>query len=189
MARPRSPEARQKALAAAIEVVELEGIPGFTIDAVVARSGVAKTTIYRNWASANELLIDVISNEVIEFPTPDTGSLRGDLLEMYGAVVEILCSPGMSSMMFDLKSRAASDPDLSELRAALEFERMRPVRTVIERARERGEISNAVPVELLCDVISGPVMIRTLFRGLDTDPEQMAMVVDTLIGGLGSTPN
>lgn len=186
MARPRSPEARQKALDAATAVVGSEGIPGFTIDAVVARSGVAKTTIYRNWPSANDLLIDVIRNVVTEIDPPDTGSLRGDLLEMYNIAVSIMCRPEMSSMMFDLKSRAASDPDLAKMREALEFERMRPLRIVIERARDRGEIGSSVPVEILCDVVGGPVMARTLFRGVATTPKEIEMIVDTLVDGLGS---
>jgi len=49
MARPRSEEARRKVLGAASDLMAARGVASLTIDEVAARSGVAKTTIYRHW--------------------------------------------------------------------------------------------------------------------------------------------
>ena len=49
MARPRSEEARRKAIAAAIDLIIERGVANLSIEEVAARSGVAKTTIYRHW--------------------------------------------------------------------------------------------------------------------------------------------
>ena len=49
MARPRSEEARRKALAAATDLIVERGVANLSIEEVAARSGVAKTTIYRHW--------------------------------------------------------------------------------------------------------------------------------------------
>ena len=57
MGRPLSDEARERMLRAALEVVLEIGVPGFTIDEVARRSGVAKTTIYRHFDSRNDLLV------------------------------------------------------------------------------------------------------------------------------------
>ena len=48
------------------------------MDAVRTRAGVGKATIYRRWASKEELVRDAIVFLHQEFDTPDTGSLRGD---------------------------------------------------------------------------------------------------------------
>ena len=49
MARPRSEEARRKTLAAVVDVIVERGVANLNIEEVAARSGVAKTTIYRQW--------------------------------------------------------------------------------------------------------------------------------------------
>src|SRR5688500_192703 len=49
MGRPRSEEARQAALAATVDLVLAHGVEGVTFEDVAARSGVAKTTLYRHF--------------------------------------------------------------------------------------------------------------------------------------------
>ena len=60
MARPRSEEARRKALAAVVDVIVERGVANLSIEEVAARSGVAKTTIYRQWPERASLIIDAI---------------------------------------------------------------------------------------------------------------------------------
>ena len=60
MARPRSEEARRKALAAAIDVIVDKGVGDLTIEEVAQRSGVAKTTIYRHWPERASLIVDTV---------------------------------------------------------------------------------------------------------------------------------
>ena len=43
-------------MAAAADLVVEQGPAGLTVDAVVARSGVAKSTVYRHWATRDELV-------------------------------------------------------------------------------------------------------------------------------------
>jgi len=64
MARPRSEEARRKVLGAASDLMAARGVASLTIDEVAARSGVAKTTIYRHWQERTSLIIDAV--EVVE---------------------------------------------------------------------------------------------------------------------------
>ena len=66
-------------LDAASELLAEEGYGGFTVDGVAARSGVAKTTIYRHWPTRGDLLAATMAcfNECPA--TPDTGSLRTDV--------------------------------------------------------------------------------------------------------------
>src|SRR5436190_2605757 len=79
MARPRSEEARRKALAAATDLIVERGVANLTIEEVAHRSGVAKTTIYRHWPERASLVLDTVRACFAAVPTPDTGTLRGDL--------------------------------------------------------------------------------------------------------------
>src|SRR5215203_5293355 len=87
MARPRSEEARRKALAAAIDLLVEKGVGDLTIEEVAQRSGVAKTTIYRHWPERASLIVDTVRTSFEHVSTPDTGSLRGDLETFFGGLV------------------------------------------------------------------------------------------------------
>ena len=56
MADPRIERTRTAVLDAASDLLAEAGVVGFNVDAVARRSGVARTTIYRHWPDANELL-------------------------------------------------------------------------------------------------------------------------------------
>ena len=60
--RPRSLSAHQAILDAALDLLAAEGYERMTIEAVAARAGVGKTTIYRRWASKEDLIIDAMEN-------------------------------------------------------------------------------------------------------------------------------
>src|SRR5580700_5639700 len=55
------------------------GYDRLTIDAVAARAHSSKATIYRRWSGKAELVVDALHSLKGSPPTPDTGSLRGDL--------------------------------------------------------------------------------------------------------------
>lgn len=60
------------------------GYPGFTIDAVAERAGTSRSVIYRRWADRGALVEAALAHGMVkDRPTvPDTGSLRGDMLEL-----------------------------------------------------------------------------------------------------------
>jgi AcrR family transcriptional regulator len=185
MPRPLSEQARQKAIDATQELVAEAGIDGFTIDAVAKRSGVAKTTIYRHWNSANELLVHSMDCQVERIPTPDTGTLRGDLLELYSMVAAIMNTPGMRQMMLDMSSAAAKDPELDTVKTAMLEERTRPVREIVRRAVERDEIPDINP-EVATMLVEGPFVARMVMRAEPVEAEEIQLAVDFIARGLGA---
>src|SRR5919106_1913946 len=86
VARPRSEEARRKAIAAATDLIVERGVANLSIEEVAARSGVAKTTIYRHWPERASLIIDTARATFEHVVTPDTGTLRGDLEAYFDTV-------------------------------------------------------------------------------------------------------
>src|SRR5881409_1415877 len=73
---PRGARARERVLQAALEVLAEQGLPGFTVEAVAARSGASKATVYRHWPSRGTLLVDAMDRSFQPFPAPSTGRLR-----------------------------------------------------------------------------------------------------------------
>src|SRR3712207_7645107 len=73
---------RAAVLAATLRLLAERGIAGTTIEAVAETSGVAKTTIYRQWNSQGGLVLDAFDSIVQPPPDPATGSLRTDLIDL-----------------------------------------------------------------------------------------------------------
>ena len=185
MPRPLSLEARQKAIDATLELVAEDGISGFTIDGVSKRSGVAKTTLYRHWTSGSELLVHSLDCQVERLPTPDTGSLRGDLNSLMTMLVDIASDTSMRQLMLDLLSAAAKDPELAAVQQAMARERMKPILEVVGRAIERGEIDEADP-DLVLMFIEGPLLARMMLSAEPITNEEIPRLIDFIVRGLGA---
>ncbi len=185
MPRPLSEQARQKAIEATQDLVAESGIDGFTIDAVAKRSGVAKTTIYRHWNSANELLVHAIDCQIERIPTPDTGTLKGDLLEMYALIRLIINTPGTRQMILDMASASAQDPDLQAVKMAMLAERTRPLREILRRAIERNEIPE-IDLEDGSILVEGPFLARMFMSDKPVEPREVVLAVDFIARGLGA---
>ena len=129
MARTLSIEARQKVLSSAQQMLVETGIEGLTVDAVAHRSGVAKTTIYRHFANANELVVEALDCMIDPVATPNTGSLRTDLLELFKERLPLLADPQFRPMILGLLSASARDPQFERVNQSLKEQRSEPVRT------------------------------------------------------------
>lgn len=80
--RTRDASRDQLILDAVLELLGERGPSGLTMEAVAARAGVGKSTVYRRWGQMNDLLADAV--DTITFSSggrPQTGVLREDLVE------------------------------------------------------------------------------------------------------------
>src|SRR6476659_4652800 len=84
--RPRSEQASNAILTAAAELLLEHGLAAINMDAVAARAGVSKATIYRWWPTKETLALDALYHEwdTARPELQDTGSLRADLLALLG---------------------------------------------------------------------------------------------------------
>src|SRR5947209_5084174 len=86
----RGDGARQRVLRAALEVLDEDGLVGFTMEAVARRAGASKATLYRRWPTVGALLIDAMDATFKPLPVPDTGDVRTDLVHLLTAFVTLL---------------------------------------------------------------------------------------------------
>jgi AcrR family transcriptional regulator len=81
---------------AAVELLAEHGFAGTTVEAIAARSGAAKTTIYRHWPDKRAVLLAAIEAIVPSATAPDSGSLRGDLIGFAHDLTRIIGTPPTS---------------------------------------------------------------------------------------------
>ncbi len=116
--RPRSENARQAILAAAIELLLDRGLRAMSMEEVAQRAGVSKATIYRWWDSKDLLALDALS---ADWAAPrrdaerDTGSLRGDLLAQLRPWLRQLREKPYGRVIAGLVAEAQTDPEFAEL--------------------------------------------------------------------------
>ena len=184
--RPRSQASHEAIIRATLELLLESGYRSLTMEGVRARAGVGKATIYRRWASKEELVRDAIVLLHDDARAPDTGSLRGDYLGMAASVRAAAGRSGAATLMPRLLGDVANDPELHAIfYANLVAPRRAQMRAVLERAVARGEIRDDVDIDLMIDLFAGPVVYRLLITGGDfSQLHPIDAQIDALLNGL-----
>lgn len=167
--RPRSAAADEAIIAATLALLVEDGYRALTMERVRERSGVGKATIYRRYASKEELVRTAIVHLNSDIPLPDdTGSLEGDYLATVQTVLARAESTGALTLMPRLLAEVSGDAELHELFSAHLVEpRRRVVRGVLQRAVQRGEVRADIDIDLGVDLIVGPMIYRLIVAGGD----------------------
>lgn len=161
-----------------------EGVDRLTIEAVAHRSGVAKTTIYRHWASKADLVVDTIRGVSQPLPTPNTGDLRADLSTCLRQLRDAVGEPHNCRIMSSLLAASWHNPEFAHLHERLNDERDQPLHTVLELAQLRGELPEAIDLDEVTWLLIGPQLARLLLNHERPDDAFLDQVVDTVLGGL-----
>jgi AcrR family transcriptional regulator len=190
---PRVVRSRAAATTAAIDLLVEGGTRAVTVDAVVARSGVAKTTIYRHWESRDELLLAALDEALPRPATPDTGSLDEDLAVLARALAAGLSHPRHGAI---LQAVLSTGPDggaeraegIDALRREFAAERNASLRTVLRRAAERGETDGSTRPDEVIRAIAGPLFYRRFVEGRSVQRSHADAAVSAALATL-ATPS
>jgi AcrR family transcriptional regulator len=188
--RPRSEEAHRAILAAVVQLLAEHGLSGLTIEAVAARAGVGKTTIYRRWDTKNDLVLEAMEQLRPPGPPPDTGSLIGDLDLLVAVQRERLESTPLPRVIPRVLGESLDDPDLH---AQIVERAVEPIRAIlgeiVRRALDRGELREDLDVETMVDILhASPIYALLMARGaLDAVAGVPGRVVPLLLEGVSSS--
>jgi AcrR family transcriptional regulator len=186
--RPRDAGADDAILSAAVDVLAEGGIGAFTVDAVAARAGRGKATIYRRWPSRRALLCQAARRvgAALAVPDPDTGALAADARALAGAWASMAAGP-VGRALPPLFAEAAVDPAMrATVTAAAEWVRATP-RQVVRRAVARGELPPGTDPDVVVDLLAVPVLLRAV-TGAPVGPAFLDARVGTALAGLGWRP-
>jgi AcrR family transcriptional regulator len=184
---PRVERSRQAILDATLQLLARDGDVGsLTVEAVAARSGVAKTTIYRRWRDKWELALDAVMIDMLpRLDEPvDVGDTRKELLTFINSVVKMLATPPYGQAMQALVSQIATDPDLARVyREQVVEPRHAELTPVIKRGIARGDLRPDTDVRLIHELLIGPIFYRLLFSGAPLDRNLGRRIVDAILAG------
>jgi len=183
--RPRNPETQNGILRAAEEILVEDGYRALTIEGLAARAGVGKTTIYRRWKSVSELVSDLLdaANNAWPMPQEKSDNITEDLRTLYrnwiagmsgaGRIIPILIAEGVQN---------------SELASLLHQRFILPRRrlaiAMIDRAKDRGEVSKSADSQSAIDMFMGRMWYRQLVTGERITVEDEDKVIGILLKGL-----
>lgn len=182
----RSERTEAAILSATRELLAKGGVRELTVEGVAARSGVAKTTIYRRWRSKDELalavLIDMVQTMVA---VPALADTRSELIALVRGAVRVLGKTLMGSVMQGLVPELARDSELSRaFRERVVALRLREVERLLRRGIERGELRADVDIGLIHELLFGAVYYRLFLSGEPLDRKLAERIVDAVLPGL-----
>jgi AcrR family transcriptional regulator len=156
------------------------------MDAVAARAGVSKATIYRWWPTKETLALDALYHEWEGVPpVRDTGSLRGDLLTLLRPWARLAAKRPYGRAIAALLTEAQTDPVFAdEYRARFVEPRRDQARAIFRRAIERGEIRADTKIEVALDVLYGPIYHRLLHGHAPLNDRFVRDVIDAALYGI-----
>jgi AcrR family transcriptional regulator len=175
---------REAALALLAEV----GYDRLTVDAVAARAGAAKTTIYRRWQGKAELVVDALNSLKGAPDIPDTGSLRQDLRALAESMTSAEGQFG-AQMTIGMVNAIAHDAGLRRVFGEKFIApRMAGFRTVLERAVARGEMPAGHDLDLLARLFPALGLQQLVMSGELPGTRFARQIMDEVVYPLATAP-
>jgi AcrR family transcriptional regulator len=140
-------------LAVTLRLLQEHGYDGLTVDAVASAARASKATVYRRWPSKAELVLAAFNEGVRQVAVPpNTGTLRGDLLQ-----VGEICGEQVHQHASTIRAvlvEASRHPELNDaLQHQFIEQRKALVQHILRQAVERGEIAEAALTDELWDLL------------------------------------
>lgn len=163
--RPKSLQSHQAMLQATLELLAEVGFDGMSIDGIAARAGVGKTTIYRRYASKEELVADAIESVRQDVVIPDTGSIWGDIDALIESAAQITFSPLGKKTVAMIINSASSNSQFARIYSEKYLQPRRDAfAVVLERAKARKEIPVDLEPGIVFDMMSGIMLYGLIFQ-------------------------
>ncbi|MFD8525764.1 TetR/AcrR family transcriptional regulator [Streptosporangium canum] len=174
-----------------LELGQEIGYAKLSIEAVAARAGAGKHTIYRRWSSKGALLLDsLLSLHESDLDYPDTGDIVADLREQIHAAVDLIGRPPFGPLYQALVGEAQYDPRVA---AALNERFIAPQtdKTVarLKKAQDQGQLASGFDLDLAMAILSGPLYFRFLITQEPLTHEYVDRILDALFVGMGPQPH
>jgi AcrR family transcriptional regulator len=161
--RPRSEKAEKAIIEATLDLLaDGMGISELSIEAIAAKAGVGKTTIYRRWSNKEDLVVDALATLRAPLPPLRGESVRDDLIVLLDVMRSESGGSRSRCVMNIAMSEADRYPRLTErfLKRAVE-PRREALRSVIERGIASGELKDGLDVEMGVAMLSGAMLWYT----------------------------
>jgi AcrR family transcriptional regulator len=160
--RRRDQQAHQEILEATVHLLRDVGYQRLSIDAVAARAGVAKTTVYRWWANKAALVVEALET-ALNLPSPQpTGDSRTDIRAVVQRIADTFGAPPLGEVLPALAVDLSRDPDAQARLRTMLGPRRAANAAILLAAAGRRDLPPDVDVHLLLDMVAGAILYRSL---------------------------
>jgi AcrR family transcriptional regulator len=172
-------------LAVTLQLLQEHGYDRLTVDAVAATARASKATVYRRWPSKAELVLAAFIEGIRQVAVPpETGTLRGDLLQLG----KVICQQAHqhASTIRAVLVEVSRHPALNDaLQHQFLDQRQALIQDILRQAVDRGEIADAVISDELWDLLPGYLIFRSIIPSRPpTQRTVQALVDDVMIPSL-----
>ncbi|MFD9033145.1 TetR/AcrR family transcriptional regulator [Streptomyces sp. NPDC059567] len=186
--RPREERVTRAVLDAVVALVAEQGMGAVTMDAVAARAGVSKPSMYRRWPTKQDLVIAAAESRVGPLSVPDMGDFRAELRAVLTARLEAYRTPGVDRLLAGVIATAA-DADAErgaygEYTARVAAE----TRNILERGIVRGDVRPDIDVDAAVTMVAASLVFRMIAEQRMPDERLVDAVVDLIGRAVGATP-
>jgi AcrR family transcriptional regulator len=179
---PRVSRSRASVLRAATDLLVEGGPNAVTVDAIVHRSGVAKSTIYRHWESRDDILVSVIESCAPHIPEPDPDSdVVAGLREVVQAMADALNDPEWARVLPALLMLKNHEAGIAAMNDRLEHEQDMVLMTQLRRAAAEGVLRSDLDAEEAVATLLGPLLFAHLTESVKIDDDFVDRTVDRFL--------
>lgn len=179
---PRLARTRARALTAAYDLLVEVGFGQVTMDAVSARSGVAKSTLYRHWTTRDDLLREAFSERAL------AGTAHGSDLPSALLSYALAFAEGLDAVWgraaASMAVEALHDPEQRAAQQVFVTGYTADLHGLVDAAVQRGEIPRPVRAEAVLDRLVGALFYRFLFVTAPLDRAFVASEVEHAVRAL-----
>ena len=172
---------RRVILAAALDLLAEVGCGAMTMEAIAARAGVGKSTVYRHWPGKLELVEDAIRTLKPVVTPPDFGSVRERVTALLVQVAIGLADSTWSSCLPAIIDAAERDPQVMAIHQRLARERRQMLVDLLAEGVEAGEVAGDVDLYMLSESLIGPIVMRRLLLHEPFDPAGVPALVNQVL--------
>jgi AcrR family transcriptional regulator len=183
--RPRNAQADEAILDAVLELLSAgQSAAGISIEAVAAKAGVGKATIYRRWPNKEAMLIDAVQAMKGPLPVLPGVSVREDLMLLIKANRSGQFHQHSKATICLMPEISRDDSMREQFQAVLE-PRREIMRNVFRRGIASGELRPDLDIEISLLMLSGPSMVQSMFGWAPKVPEEtfVESLVDAFLRG------
>jgi len=186
----RAARVRAAVLQATVELLWARGFEALEVPEIARRADVHASTIYRRWGSKSRLVGEAVLERGGPLsPTPDTGTLTGDLIRLVLDGAELLRTrPARALFVVLLDDPRGQSVALGEARARFWQTHVGDLSAIVDRAVVRSELPPSTDPELLADLVIAPAFFRVVVAGQRLGIDQAASIVGRALRALGAGP-
>jgi AcrR family transcriptional regulator len=164
-----------------LQLLQEHGYERLTLDAVAARAHASKATVYRRWPSKAELVLAAFIEGVRQVAVhPQTGTLRGDLLQLGATICDH--TSAQAGTIRAVLVEVSHHPALNEaLQHQFLDQRKALIHEVLRDAADRGEIDAAMISDELWDLLPGYLIFRIVMPSRPPDRQTVEALVDEVL--------